>query len=165
MSTDFALAIILILVRSIVDMFSALQILMEFRTASVAPSSLVFGKGEHVRDPRKMVIPYLKTDFVTDMVPALPIPQVSKTIEFEVFCSLTNSLLAAKKPDEVLRKRHTITVHCCSVYKGLSDVVFFLMTIQVSLNDAKAWIHRRLQLFSSDVGDRRCSFASDLSLP
>lgn len=76
MYTDFALAIIVILVRSIVDLFSALQILMKFRTSYVATSSRVFGKGELVRDPRKIVIRYLKTDFVIDLAAALPLPQV-----------------------------------------------------------------------------------------
>ncbi|CAA2989091.1 probable cyclic nucleotide-gated ion channel 16 [Olea europaea subsp. europaea] len=75
MYTDFALAIIVILVRSIVDLFSALQILMKFRTSYVATSSRVFGKGELVRDPRKIVIRYLKTDFVIDLAAALPLPQ------------------------------------------------------------------------------------------
>jgi cyclic nucleotide gated channel len=52
---------------------------MKFRTAFVAPSSRVFGRGELVMDPRAIAIRYLKSNFVVDLAAALPLPQVSHT--------------------------------------------------------------------------------------
>lgn len=50
---------------------------MKFRTAFVAPSSRVFGRGELVMDAREIATRYLKTDFVIDFAAMLPLPQVS----------------------------------------------------------------------------------------
>ncbi|CAM8961322.1 unnamed protein product [Rhodiola kirilowii] len=66
----------LTVVRSIADLFYVAQILVRFRTAYVAPSSRVFGRGELVIDSKKIALRYLKRDFWIDLIAALPLPQV-----------------------------------------------------------------------------------------
>ncbi|XP_020232635.1 protein CNGC15c [Cajanus cajan] len=70
------LEVILTLVRSVVDVFYVIQILMKFRTAFVAPSSRVFGRGELVVGYSKIAVRYLRKGFWLDFVAALPLPQV-----------------------------------------------------------------------------------------
>nr|CAD1843670.1 unnamed protein product [Ananas comosus var. bracteatus] len=70
-----ALMIALTVVRSIADVFYALQIYVRFRTAFVAPSSRVFGRGELVIDPSKIARRYLSKSFWPDLIAALPLPQ------------------------------------------------------------------------------------------
>lgn len=70
------LEIILTIVRSITDIFYAIQIFIRFRTAYVAPSSRVFGRGELVIDSSKIALRYLRTGFFIDLIAALPLPQV-----------------------------------------------------------------------------------------
>lgn len=77
MRIDVSTAVTLISLRTVVDLFSVLQISMKFRTAYVAPSSRIFGKGDLIMDPRKIAFRYLKTDFVIDLTAALPIPQAN----------------------------------------------------------------------------------------
>ncbi|KAL0383184.1 UNVERIFIED_CONTAM: Cyclic nucleotide-gated ion channel 17 [Sesamum calycinum] len=45
-------------------------------TAYVAPSSRVFGRGELVRDPKKIAQRYIRSDFFIDLVATLPLPQI-----------------------------------------------------------------------------------------
>uniref|UniRef100_A0A1S4A8V9 Cyclic nucleotide-gated ion channel 18 n=2 Tax=Nicotiana tabacum TaxID=4097 RepID=A0A1S4A8V9_TOBAC len=52
------------------------HIIMKFRTAFVAPSSRVFGRGELVMDAKEIAIRYLKTDLIVDFTAALPLPQI-----------------------------------------------------------------------------------------
>ncbi|KAA8544069.1 hypothetical protein F0562_021754 [Nyssa sinensis] len=66
----------LTVLRSIIDLFYLMNILIHFRTAYVAPSSRVFGRGELVIDSRKIALQYLSKDFWIDLLAALPIPQV-----------------------------------------------------------------------------------------
>ncbi|XP_055804903.1 cyclic nucleotide-gated ion channel 18-like isoform X2 [Solanum dulcamara] len=76
MSTDDEAARAITVYRSLTDIFYFLHIGMKFRTAFVAPSSRVFGRGELVMDPREIAIRYLKTDFIVDFTAALPLPQI-----------------------------------------------------------------------------------------
>ncbi|XP_049346270.1 cyclic nucleotide-gated ion channel 18 isoform X1 [Solanum verrucosum] len=76
MSTDDEAAREITIYRSLTDIFYFLHIAMKFRTAFVAPSSRVFGRGELVMDPREIAIRYLKTDFIVDFTAALPLPQI-----------------------------------------------------------------------------------------
>ncbi|KAJ6819383.1 putative cyclic nucleotide-gated ion channel 15 [Iris pallida] len=62
-------------VRSVADAFYATQIFFRFRTAFVAPSSRVFGRGELVIDPSKIAARYLSRGFWLDFVAALPLTQ------------------------------------------------------------------------------------------
>ncbi|KAL4309836.1 hypothetical protein GQ457_01G019940 [Hibiscus cannabinus] len=52
------------------------EIFVRFRTAYVAPSSRVFGRGELVIDPSKIASRYLHKDFWLDIIAAQPLPQV-----------------------------------------------------------------------------------------
>lgn len=87
LSTDGDLGVTITLIRTITDGFFLLHMLMKFRTAFVAPSSRVFGRGELVMDPREIAIRYLKRDFVVDLAASLPIPQVGIYIVSLYACS------------------------------------------------------------------------------
>ncbi|KAI8573645.1 hypothetical protein RHMOL_Rhmol01G0293200 [Rhododendron molle] len=63
-------------IRSIADVFYAIQIFVKFRTAYVAPSSRVFGRGELVIDSSKIASRYIRRSFWIDFIAALPLPQV-----------------------------------------------------------------------------------------
>lgn len=76
------LEVILTAIRSLVDIFYMIQIYIRFRTAYVAPSSRVFGRGELVIDPSKIARRYLRRGFWIDFIAALPLPQVCRAIEF-----------------------------------------------------------------------------------
>ncbi|XP_031473779.1 protein CNGC15b-like [Nymphaea colorata] len=73
---DTALEIVLTIVRSIADMFYVIHIFIRFRTAYIAPSSRVFGRGELVIEPSKIASRYLQKEFWVDLIAALPLPQV-----------------------------------------------------------------------------------------
>ncbi|CAL9175440.1 probable cyclic nucleotide-gated ion channel 14 [Musa acuminata AAA Group] len=62
--------------RTLADLFYILHIVIKFRTAYVAPSSRVFGRGELVMDPKKIARRYLRSDFIIDLAAALPLPQI-----------------------------------------------------------------------------------------
>ncbi|XP_023512896.1 protein CNGC15b [Cucurbita pepo subsp. pepo] len=68
--------VVLTTIRSIADLFYTIQIFVKFRTAYVAPSSRVFGRGELVIDPCKIAIRYLRHGFWIDLIAAVPVPQV-----------------------------------------------------------------------------------------
>lgn len=74
--TDVKLRIFVTFFRTIADLFYLLHVLIKFRTAYVAPSSRVFGRGELVMDPKKIARRYLRSDFFIDLVATLPLPQV-----------------------------------------------------------------------------------------
>ncbi|KAJ8750124.1 hypothetical protein K2173_014039 [Erythroxylum novogranatense] len=75
-SVDYRLSVLITTFRSIMDLFFFLHVLMKFRTAFVAPSSRVFGRGELVMDAREIALRYLKSDFAIDLAAALPLPQI-----------------------------------------------------------------------------------------
>lgn len=68
--------IVLTVFRSLVDSFYVINIIVHFRTAFVAPSSRVFGRGELIIDSMKIAKQYLNKGFWIDLMAALPIPQV-----------------------------------------------------------------------------------------
>ncbi|KAG0558680.1 hypothetical protein KC19_10G046300 [Ceratodon purpureus] len=61
--------------RTITDFFYIVHMFLQFRTAYIAPSSRVFGRGELVTDPKKIAARYLRKDFWVDLVAVLPVPQ------------------------------------------------------------------------------------------
>ncbi|KAK4481076.1 hypothetical protein RD792_011946 [Penstemon davidsonii] len=67
---------VLTLIRSLVDAFYFIQIYVQFRTAYIAPSSRVFGRGELVIDSSKIASRYLHNGFWLDLLSALPLPQL-----------------------------------------------------------------------------------------
>ncbi|XAR59740.1 hypothetical protein NMG60_11015693 [Bertholletia excelsa] len=68
--------LILTFMRSIADLFYFVNILVKLRTAYVAPSSRVFGRGELIVDPWKIASRYFSKGLWADLLAALPIPQV-----------------------------------------------------------------------------------------
>lgn len=74
--TDLSLRILVTCLRTIADIFYMLHMVIKFRTAYVAPSSRVFGKGELVMDPKKIALRYIRFDFFIDLIAMLPLPQV-----------------------------------------------------------------------------------------
>lgn len=74
--TDFHLRIIVTCFRTVADIFYLLHVIIKFRTAFVAPSSRVFGRGELVMDPKKIARRYIRSDFFIDLIATLPLPQV-----------------------------------------------------------------------------------------
>lgn len=76
MKTDMNLRIIVTCFRTVADIFYLLHMIIKFRTAYVAPSSRVFGRGELVMDPKKIATRYIRSDFFIDLIATLPLPQV-----------------------------------------------------------------------------------------
>lgn len=70
-----SLALTLSMIRSLLDLFYGAHILFRFRTAFIAPSSRVFGRGELVIQPYEIARRYLGRTFWFDLVTALPLPQ------------------------------------------------------------------------------------------
>ncbi|KAL6979340.1 Protein CNGC15c [Sarracenia purpurea var. burkii] len=77
LETSASLEAILTSLRSATDLFHFINILVRLRTAYVAPSSSVFGRGDLVLDPWKIAFRYFSAKgFWFDLAAALPIPQV-----------------------------------------------------------------------------------------
>ncbi|KAJ8753564.1 hypothetical protein K2173_022805 [Erythroxylum novogranatense] len=76
LTNDIPLSVWVTFARTVTDLFFFFHVLIKFRTAFVAPNSRVFGRGQLVMDPRAIAIRYLKSDFVLDVVAALPLPQI-----------------------------------------------------------------------------------------
>ncbi|KAF7806596.1 cyclic nucleotide-gated ion channel 17 isoform X1 [Senna tora] len=74
--TDLSLRIVVTFLRTIADIFYLLHLIIKFRTAYVAPSSRVFGRGELVMDPKKIARRYFRSDFFIDFIATLPLPQM-----------------------------------------------------------------------------------------
>lgn len=75
---DTPLEVVLTIIRSLADVFYAMHIFIKFRTAYVAPSSRVFGRGELIIDPSKIACRYINSkSFWLDLFAALPLPQVT----------------------------------------------------------------------------------------
>ncbi|MQM03513.1 hypothetical protein Taro_036293 [Colocasia esculenta] len=73
---DRKLAITTTIIRTIIDAFYLLRIALQFRTAYIAPSSRVFGRGELVIDPAQIAKRYLSWYFIIDFLSILPLPQI-----------------------------------------------------------------------------------------
>ncbi|KAA0035134.1 hypothetical protein IC582_003737 [Cucumis melo] len=73
--TDWKLRIVVTCFRTVADFFYLLHMIIKFRTAYVAPSSRVFGRGELVMDPKMIAKRYIRSDFFVDLIATLPLPQ------------------------------------------------------------------------------------------
>lgn len=73
---DRRLATIATTLRTFIDVFYLFRMALQFRTAFVAPSSRVFGRGELVIDPAQIAKRYLQQYFIVDFLSVLPLPQV-----------------------------------------------------------------------------------------
>ncbi|KAH9616102.1 hypothetical protein KSS87_001709 [Heliosperma pusillum] len=63
------------LLRTLADFFYILHVVIRFRTAFVAPSSRIFGRGELVTDRKEISRRYIRSGFAIDLLAALPLPQ------------------------------------------------------------------------------------------
>ncbi|KAL2534820.1 putative cyclic nucleotide-gated ion channel 5 [Abeliophyllum distichum] len=73
---DRKLAIIATTLRTIIDAFYLIHMALQFRTAYIAPSSRVFGRGELVIDSAQIAKRYLRCYFIIDFLSVLPLPQI-----------------------------------------------------------------------------------------
>ncbi|KAJ7979605.1 putative Cyclic nucleotide-gated ion channel [Quillaja saponaria] len=73
---DRKLAIIVTTLRTVIDAFYLIRMALQFRTAYIAPSSRVFGRGELVIDPAQIAKRYLRHYFIIDFLSMLPLPQI-----------------------------------------------------------------------------------------
>ncbi|KAF8049422.1 hypothetical protein N665_2214s0001 [Sinapis alba] len=73
---DRKLAIVATTLRTVIDSFYLFHMALRFRTAYVAPSSRVFGRGELVIDPAQIAKRYLQQYFIIDLLSVLPVPQI-----------------------------------------------------------------------------------------
>ncbi|KAI4356016.1 hypothetical protein L6164_000070 [Bauhinia variegata] len=76
MGIDSGLAYTAVTLRTVLDSFYLLRIAFQFRTAFIAPSSRVFGRGELVIDPAQIAKRYLSRFFLVDFMSVLPLPQI-----------------------------------------------------------------------------------------
>ncbi|KAJ6819200.1 putative cyclic nucleotide-gated ion channel 5 isoform X2 [Iris pallida] len=73
---DRKLAVTSTTLRTLLDIFYLIRIYLQFRTAYIAPSSRVFGRGELVIDPAQIANRYLRRYFAVDFLAVLPLPQI-----------------------------------------------------------------------------------------
>ncbi|KAK4257557.1 hypothetical protein QN277_007128 [Acacia crassicarpa] len=73
---DRNMAIIVSTLRAVIDAFYLIRMALQFRTAYIAPSSRVFGRGELVIDPSQIAKRYLQQYFIIDLLSVLPLPQI-----------------------------------------------------------------------------------------
>ncbi|XP_004303237.1 PREDICTED: putative cyclic nucleotide-gated ion channel 7 [Fragaria vesca subsp. vesca] len=76
LSIDKSLAVTSITVRTLIDVFYLIRMAFQFRTAYIAPSSRVFGRGELVIDSSEIAQRYLHRYFFVDLLSVLPAPQI-----------------------------------------------------------------------------------------
>lgn len=73
---DNKFAVASTIIRTVIDSIYFMRMILQFRTAYVAPSSRVFGTGELVIDPMPIAMRYIKSYFIMDLFALLPLPQV-----------------------------------------------------------------------------------------
>ncbi|KAL5574461.1 hypothetical protein UlMin_016160 [Ulmus minor] len=73
---DTKLAVTTTTLRTVIDVFYLFRMALQFRTAFIAPSSRVFGRGELVIDPHQIAMRYLQHYFIIDFLSVLPLPQI-----------------------------------------------------------------------------------------
>ncbi|CAL5025148.1 unnamed protein product [Urochloa decumbens] len=73
---DKKLAVASTIIRTVIDSIYFIRMILQFRTAYVAPSSRVFGTGELVIDPVPIAMRYIKSYFIMDLFALLPLPQI-----------------------------------------------------------------------------------------
>ncbi|XWS17789.1 hypothetical protein CRYUN_Cryun33cG0097800 [Craigia yunnanensis] len=76
LTIDKKLAVTATTLRTIIDAFYLIRMALQFRTAYIAPSSRVFGRGELVIDPAQIAKRYLLRYFIIDFLAVFPLPQI-----------------------------------------------------------------------------------------
>ncbi|KAK4765000.1 hypothetical protein SAY86_026090 [Trapa natans] len=94
---DKGLAAVITTVRTVLDAFFLIRMAFQFRTAYIAPSSRVFGRGELVIDPAQIAMRYLKRYFIVDLLSVIPAPQI-----------VVWKFLHRSKGSEVLNTKHEL---------------------------------------------------------
>ncbi|KAK7267680.1 hypothetical protein RIF29_20358 [Crotalaria pallida] len=125
------LEVSLTIIRSMVDAFYIIQIYFRFRTAYVAPSSRVSGRGELIIDSSKIASNYLQRDFWLDLVAAQPLPQV---LVWAVFPNL--------KASQMIASRHVLRLVTILQYLLRLYLIYPLSSEIVKVNGVmmeKAW--------------------------
>lgn len=77
---DRNLAVVSTTLRTVIDALYLGRMVLQFRTAFIAPSSRVFGRGELVIDPEQIAKRYLRRLFIVDFLSVFPLPQVLELI-------------------------------------------------------------------------------------
>ncbi|RVW97282.1 Protein CNGC15c [Vitis vinifera] len=114
MDIEIPLEVVLTIIRSIADIFYMIQIFVRFRTAYVAPSSRVFGRGELVIDTSKIALRYLGKGFWIDLIAALPLPQVC-CLQFSSIQAFPGAKMMLKFVNPVLFVANYISVKATGV--------------------------------------------------
>ncbi|CAN4101688.1 unnamed protein product [Withania somnifera] len=96
------LEVVLTIIRSIADIFYMIQIFVRFRTAYVAPSSCVFGRGELVIDTSKITQRYIRKGLLIDVIAALPLPQASGVVTETAWAGAAYNLMLYMLASHVL---------------------------------------------------------------
>ncbi|KAK2985282.1 hypothetical protein RJ640_009795, partial [Escallonia rubra] len=112
--TDLNLRIVVTCLRTVADLFYLLHVVIKFRTAYVAPSSRVFGRGELVMDPKKIARRYIRSDFFIDLIATLPLPQITVT-----------SVLKKKIDESILGAEHSSRIS--KTYQLEDDTELYLI--------------------------------------
>lgn len=94
---SIGLEVSLTIIRTFVDAFYIIHIYIRFQTAYIAPSSRVSGRGELIIDSSKIASNYMKKEFWSDLVAALPLPQV-----------LIWAVIPNIKGSEMIASRHVV---------------------------------------------------------
>ncbi|KAL5171631.1 putative cyclic nucleotide-gated ion channel 10 [Glycine soja] len=82
LALDGTLKITASVLRTFFDLFYILHIIFQFRTGFIAPSSRVFGRGELVNDPWAIVMRYLSSYFIIDILSIIPLPQYTVIAQY-----------------------------------------------------------------------------------
>lgn len=86
---DNKFGIVASVLRTLIDAFYFIHIVFQFRTAFIAPSSRVFGRGELIEDSWPIAKRYLFKNFFIDILAILPLPQV---LTYNNYCSPYNKM-------------------------------------------------------------------------
>ncbi|KAE8703651.1 Cyclic nucleotide-gated ion channel 1 [Hibiscus syriacus] len=136
---DKRLGIIASVLRSFVDAFYIIHIVFQFRTAFIAPSSRVFGRGELIDDPRAIAKRYLCKNFFIDILAILPLPQVVVVI----------IIPALKGPVSLVTKELLESIIFCQYVPRIIRIIplFKEVTSTSGILTETAWAGAALNLF------------------
>ncbi|GMI98987.1 cyclic nucleotide gated channel 1, CYCLIC NUCLEOTIDE-GATED CHANNEL 1 [Hibiscus trionum] len=136
---DNRLGIIASVLRTFVDAFYIVHIVFQFRTAFIAPSSRVFGRGELINDPWAIAKRYLSKNFFIDVLAILPLPQVAVII----------IIPALKGPVSLVTKEMLKSIIFCQYVPRIIRIIplFNEVTSTSGILTETAWAGAALNLF------------------
>nr|GEY13807.1 putative cyclic nucleotide-gated ion channel 7 [Tanacetum cinerariifolium] len=110
---------------------------LKFRTAYIAPSSRVFGRGELVIDPAQIARRYMQRYFVVDLLSVLPLPQI---VVWSVgWCGILSGLVCSCWPLLLL---FVVGIEKFETY--LQSLSVRLEEMRIKRRDSEQWMHHRL---------------------